>query len=164
MSSGSSTPASQFNPIPPEVWDVVLENVDRNHLQTTALALSRALPQSSVSLVHLCRHVRIRRAKQLQALVVRLRQQDASAIQDAIRSFYLSDWLPDENVVAILLNKLSSSKITELGLCLGPRWTPEALEESLNEPLQHLTYLSLRFNLSSLVKNYVRSSFIWITD
>lgn len=154
MRSGSPVRASEFYPFPSELWDLVLDCVPRSQLQSTALSLSRTLPQSHVSVSHLCRHVNIRKTKQLKALVVRLQQSDAAALKDGLRSISFSDWMLDENVVAILLNRLASSGLKELLVCLGPRWTPEALQEGFATPMPSLEHLAFRFNLSSLVKNY----------
>lgn len=150
-------PASQFYPFPPELWAVILDCVPAETLQSTALALSRAIPQANVSLIHLCRHLKIQRAKQLRALIVRLNHDVEGRMVEAIKTLNVADWLADENIVAILLNKLSSSAIQlrQLRIHLGPTWSPEALREGLAFPFKQLQHLALRFNLSSLVKNYV---------
>jgi hypothetical protein len=87
--------ASSATLLPPEVWDAVLSYLHADDLQHTALALSRAIPQSGVTTKRFFTHVRITRDQaQVNQLVRRLgpRFPDAPALKRLVATFASRAW------------------------------------------------------------------------
>lgn len=87
--------ASTSSLLPPEIWSQVLHQLDADDLQHTALALSRALPLSGVTLKHLFTHLRITRDReQANQLIRRLgpRFKDADFVATLVNTFANRAW------------------------------------------------------------------------
>lgn len=93
--NGHAMLASSSSLLPPEVWAQVLNQLHEDDLQHTALALSRAIPQSGVTLKHLFTHLRITRdVGQANQLIRRLgpRFKDADLVKTLVVTFANRAW------------------------------------------------------------------------
>lgn len=95
VANGQPVCASKSSVLPPELWSQVLQQLDEDDLQHTALALSRAIPLSGVTLKHLFTHLRITRDKiQANQLIRRLgpRYKDADVVKSLVVTFANRAW------------------------------------------------------------------------
>lgn len=93
--NGYAAHTSSTSLLPPELWAQVLNQLHEDDLQHTALALSRAIPNSGVTLKHLFSHLRITRDRdQANQLIRRLgpRYQDASFVKQLVITFANRAW------------------------------------------------------------------------
>lgn len=93
--NGNAPHASNANLLPPELWAQVLNQLHEDDLQHTALALSRAIPSSGVTLKHLFTHLRITRDKeQANQLIRRLgpRYPDADLVKRLVVTIANRAW------------------------------------------------------------------------
>ena len=141
-----------FQYLPTELYDSILGHVPLSDLQSTVLAVTRAIPSSPVPLYHLFRNIRITHPQQGILLYHRLRQRnqtdDRSGSEEEepaswVRGFSVESWTADAEVIINILRLLS--KLQSLNVWVGPtNFSPEHLEELLSKPLT-LQYLSVRF-------------------
>ncbi|CAL1694048.1 unnamed protein product [Somion occarium] len=129
--------------LPPEIYSAILSHVSFPLLQTTTLAFSCALPRSPIPQYHVFQYVRLTHPEQIIQLYQRLRK-DRNLITN-IDAFSLETWTADADVVVNLMNLLSSGRIKELRMFVGPNFAPEHLEDIFEKPWHGLQFLSLRF-------------------
>jgi hypothetical protein len=73
--SHTSDLASPLADLPPELVDVILDNVPPEDQQRTALALRRVLPHHPVSNAHLWNHLIVHQPRQLRPLYFKLKEE-----------------------------------------------------------------------------------------
>lgn len=134
-------PLAKLDSLPPELYSAIFVQVEPDDLQSSVLALSRAIPRSPVPIYHLFEHVRLKRPHSVFSLYRRIRgDTDTAAL---IKNFSLETWTVDADVVLNLVSLLP--KLRGLKLFIGPSFSPEHLEELFDKPQENLQYISLRF-------------------
>lgn len=144
-------PLACFADLPSELFSGVLDEVDPEDLQSTTLALTKAIPNAPISLHHLFRHIRLTRQNQPWLLHQRVRLNQGqengrtSRFVDPlwVRSFRWLGWTVDADVLINLLDILSG--IQDLHINVGTTFAPEHLEDMFRNPRPDLQRLSLRF-------------------
>ena len=134
---------------PPEVWEHILTFVPKIYLQSTVLALSRALPRAGFPLALLLKHIHLLSSGQIGSLTHRLgpRYEDSTTLASFCESFTLNIWKPDPNVIVNLLTRMRLLKSIQLVIG-GTLWTPENFDDLLKgDRFRKLEHLELRFNL-----------------
>ncbi|KAI9057064.1 hypothetical protein FKP32DRAFT_1584592 [Trametes sanguinea] len=127
--------------LPPELlYDIVL-HIKPEDLKPSLLALSRAIPRSSVPTFLLFEKIRITRREQVFQLYRRLR--DAPEDAARVREFAFESWTVDADIFVNLVGLMPS--LTYFKLFVGPNFAPEHLEEIFEKPRPCLKYLSMRF-------------------
>ena len=127
--------------LPPELYSAILAQVDRNELQRTTLALTRAIPRAPVPQHHLFTCIRLRAPERIVQLHRRLRT--AKNDTQFVLNISIETWTSDPQVVINLLALLEN--VRRLVLFVGPNFAPEDLEEILIHPRDTLQELTLRF-------------------
>lgn len=132
---------------PPELFSAILLHVPPKLIQQTVLSLSRALPNSPISLRPLFHSIRIVYPDQAVSLYNRLRSwpvHDSSQASSWICKFSIETWTVDAEVAVNLIGLLQN--VESLSLWIGPtNFAPEHLEEIFSNHMSSLKYLSLRF-------------------
>jgi hypothetical protein len=142
-----------FQSLPTELYDAIFSHIPSADLQATVLAVTRAIPLSSVPLHHLFCHVRISHPAQAILLYTRLRQNDFSSTETPqsdrklpaswVRGLSVESWSVDAEVVINLLRMLPL--LQSLSIWVGPtNFAPEHLEQLFSKPLA-IQYLAIRF-------------------
>ncbi|KAJ2967105.1 hypothetical protein NUW54_g13608 [Trametes sanguinea] len=127
--------------LPPELlYDIVL-HIEPEDLKPSLLALSRAIPRSSVPTFLLFEKIRITRREQVFQLYRRLR--DAPEDAARVREFAFESWTVDADIFVNLVGLMPS--LAYFKLFVGPNFAPEHLEEIFEKPRPCLRYLSMRF-------------------
>ncbi|BGP16064.1 hypothetical protein JCM10213_006800 [Rhodosporidiobolus nylandii] len=138
--------------LPAELWDHCLSLLPPSHLQHTALALSRALPQGEnhISRALLWRHLLIRREGQAYQCTRRLREEEQGTAQ-AVRTVKVEVWRDDAQLLVNLLLALPALRSIEL--TAGPLAAPEDYEDLFDPAglqrtrrFDKLEQLAVRFN------------------
>src|SRR6266540_2768079 len=122
-----------FQYLPTELYDSILGHVPLSDLQSTALAVTRAIPSSPVPLYHLFRSIRITHPQQGILLYHRLRQRSQTVSENNtdnrsgseeeepaswVRGFSVESWIVDAKVIINVLRLLS--KLQSLSIWVGP--------------------------------------------
>ena len=136
-----------FESLPTELYDAIFSHISPPDLQGTVLAVTRAIPLSSVPLHHLFRNVRISHPEQAILLYRRLRHHDSETEGKRpaswVRVLSLESWSVDAEVVINLLHLLP--QLQSLNVWVGPtNFAPDRLEELFSKPLT-VQYLAIRF-------------------
>ncbi|KAF9511017.1 hypothetical protein BS47DRAFT_1280055, partial [Hydnum rufescens UP504] len=133
--------------LPPELYIVILTHIPPAELQTTAWALSTALPCSPIPLHHLYQHIHIDTKRQLPRLWRKLNlstpESEDHHESNWIQSFELRAWDPDADVLVNTVQLIP--QLQYLHLNIGTTFAPEHLEDLFKKPQQSLRLLSLRF-------------------
>lgn len=83
--------------LPPELFDTLLQHVDPEDLQSTALALSRVFPDHPISRTHLWRHVVARSKTQMIPMWKKMKEMRGKGREggpEATRTFSMVSYLP----------------------------------------------------------------------
>jgi hypothetical protein len=83
--------------LPPELFDTLLQHVDPEDLQSTALALSRVFPDHPISRTHLWRHVVARSKTQMIPMWKKMKEMRGKGREggpEATRTFSMVSHLP----------------------------------------------------------------------
>jgi len=144
------TTTMSFQSLPTELYDAIFSRIPPPDLQGTVLAVTRAIPLSSVPLHHLFRSVRISNPEQAIRLYRRLRQNDSYWTESEgmrpaswVRVLSVESWYVDAEVVINVLRMLP--QLQSLNIWVGPtNFAPEQLEELFSKPLA-VQYLAIRF-------------------
>lgn len=134
-------PQSFLDNLPAELYTAIFSHIPAETLQQDVLALTRAIPRSSVPIYHLFEHIRLKEARQIIQLYRRLR--NATDEKNWVKDFGVMTWTVDADVLVNLLGILP--RISSLLLFVGPNFAPEHLEDIFHKPRQDLRFLSLRF-------------------
>lgn len=142
-----TTTTMAFHSLPTELYDAIFRHIPPPLLQATVLAVTRAIPLSSVPLRYLFHTVCISHPKQAILLYKRLRlntpQSDRNQPASWVRGLSVESWTVDASVVINLVRLLPQMK--SLTVWVGPNnFVPEHLEELFSKPLA-IRYLSIRF-------------------
>jgi len=118
------------------------------------LTLSRVLPSAPIPIQLLFHSIRIRRARQAVALLLRLRkaldtpcdsgEERIDPCASWVKEFSVETWTVDADVVIDIVRLLPN--LSSLNVRIGPsNISPEHLEQLFQEPIGMLMQLSLRF-------------------
>lgn len=132
---------AKLDSLPPELYSAIFAHVEPDDLQSSVLALSRAILRSPVPTYRLFEHVRLKHPESVFLLYRRIRKDAETAA--LIRGFSLETWTVDADIVVNILVLLP--RLEELKLFVGPNFAPEHLEELFQKPREGLNFLSLRF-------------------
>jgi len=128
--------------LPAELYTAIFSHLPADSLQQDVLALTRAIPRSSVPIHHLFGRIRLKNARQVIQLDRRMRNATADE-KNWVKDFGVVTWTVDADVLVNLLGILP--RVTSLLLFVGPNFAPEHLEEIFHKPRQDLRFISLRF-------------------
>ncbi|KAL5533550.1 hypothetical protein ACEPAG_10 [Sanghuangporus baumii] len=127
--------------LPPELYAAILDNIDDDDIQSSILALTRAVPHAPVPLERLFESIRLCTPQSVIHLHRRLRGGQPEALY--VRNLRIQSWTADSQVIINLLALLDN--LTSLALFVGPNFAPENLLEIFEKPRERLESLSLRF-------------------
>ena len=127
--------------LPVELFYDIISYFEPEDLTSSLLSLSRALPSFAIPTYRLFENIRLKHAHQVTKLYLRLRNAPEDAAR--VRTFSLECWTVDADVFFNLAALLPS--VTQLGMYVGPNFSPEHLEEIFHHPKATLVELSLRF-------------------
>ncbi|KAL5536144.1 hypothetical protein ACEPAF_4249 [Sanghuangporus sanghuang] len=127
--------------LPPELYAAILDHIDDDHIQSSVLALTRAVPHAPVPLDRLFESIRLCTPQSVIHLQRRLRGGQPEALY--VRSLRIQSWTADAQVIINLLAQLDN--LIALALFVGPNFAPENLLEIFEKPRERLESLSLRF-------------------
>ncbi|KAK4056518.1 hypothetical protein OIO90_002365 [Microbotryomycetes sp. JL221] len=142
--SSATLDSSRQTALPLELVDHVLEQLARRDLQHVTVRVMQAQPRS-VSLNLLWRHVRLTREQQAWQCISHLDKLSLRPLQHT-RTLDVNVWRDDPQMLVNLARLPPNA--WSINLSIGPLWSPEHLQELLNQPrwIASVEQLTLRFN------------------
>ncbi|KAF7784254.1 hypothetical protein Agabi119p4_419 [Agaricus bisporus var. burnettii] len=139
-----------FATLPGELYTAIVEQLDPSLWAPVVLALSRVLPSAPIPLQLLFHTIRIKQPQQAVSLFLRLEKASNvhGSSQDIcptwVKEFSVASWSVDADVIINIVRLLPN--LTSLNVRIGPsNFSPEHLEQLLENPIGKLKQLSLRF-------------------
>ncbi|KAI0778613.1 hypothetical protein BD413DRAFT_465462 [Trametes elegans] len=127
--------------LPIELLYHIIAYFDEDTFRQSLLALSRALPRTSVPTHFIFERIHLRHGDQVFQLYRRLRHAPEDAAR--VREFSFESWTVDADIFVNLMALLPNLKY--LKMYIGPNFAPEHMEEIFQRPRTELRYLSMRF-------------------
>ena len=145
--------------LPGELYTAIIQHLEPSCWTEVVLTLSRVLPSAPIPIQLLFHSIRIRRARQAVALLLRLRKtldtpcdpgeegEEEERIDPCaswVKEFSVETWTVDADVVINIVRLLPN--LSSLNVRIGPsNISPERLEHLFQKPIGMLMQLSLRF-------------------
>jgi len=143
--------------LPGELYTAIIQHLEPSCWTEVVLTLSRVLPSAPIPIQLLFHSIRIRRARQAVALLLRLRkaldtvcdpreegEERIDPCASWVKEFSVETWTVDADVVINIVRLLPN--LSSLNVRIGPsNISPERLEHLFQKPIGMLMQLSLRF-------------------
>jgi len=136
--------------LPGELYTAIIQHLEPSSWTEVVLTLSRVLPSAPIPIQLLFHSIRIRRARQAVALLLRLRkapcdpEESIDPCASWVKEFSVETWTVDADVLIDIVRLLPN--LSSLNVRIGPsNISPEHLEHLFQEPIGMLMQLSIRF-------------------